>query len=592
MIRFVLAILLAAGVATTVGGPVRAQDLSPEETKTRLERLEKQNQELIQYLQQMQVAPTSPAPAGPQATPNAPVQPPAVSQDEVKKIVGDYIKEQDAAKKAADDAAKAQADEEGYKVGTVLNMNVNWSRGYPQGIVFETPNKDFTMHPGAWFQFDNVFFTQSSELLTPVGTKRPGNAQGVASGPLQGGIGDLEDGSYFRRLFPYIEGTMYENYEYRIILALSNDQYSTVGLDEVWGGVNNIPWIGTARLGHVKTPMGFEGDMTGSSRTMTFMERSSYSESIELSQNFVNGLWLSNNYLDQHATCTLAAFRSDYASSSGVFFGDGQYGLQGRLTALPIWEGEGRSWLHLGLSGGWRNGSNNSATNTFQLRARPELRDDDPAADPSGGQPVPNADDGRMVDTGAILAEQEWLMGLELCYVCGPFSVQAEYGFNWIDNATAVEAPTTSVFTPLAGGPHSFMFSGGYIQLAYTLTGENRAYDKRYGIIDRNYFGTQGPYNNAWFVRGDDGRYTFNWGAWEIAARYSYLNLNSGYGLSTIQGGVMNGYTLGLNWYLNANFKVQFDYVYDQRSALPPDSAAGPFPGSVQGFGVMFQVMF
>ena len=37
------------------------------------------------------------------------------------------------------------------------------------------------------------------------------------------------------------------------------------------------------------------------------------------------------------------------------------------------------------------------------------------------------------------------------------------------------------------------MFNGGYVQLAYTLTGENRAYDKRGGTLARYYFGNQGP---------------------------------------------------------------------------------------------------
>ena len=56
--------------------------------------------------------------------------------------------------------------------------------------------------------------------------------------------------------------------------------------------------------------MGLEGDMTASSRCMTFMERSSYSEAIELNQNFVTGLWLSNNYLDQRVTWEAAALPS------------------------------------------------------------------------------------------------------------------------------------------------------------------------------------------------------------------------------------------------------------------------------------------
>ena len=125
----------------------------------------------------------------------------------------------------------------------------------------------------------------------------------------------------------------------------------------MWVGSKGIPLIGTIRVGHVKNAMGLEGDMTASSRAMTFMERSSYSEAIELNQNFVTGLWLGNNYFDQRMTWTFVVFRPDLKSSTDAFFGDGQSGVQARFTGLPLYEDEGRHLLHLGVSGGWRNGT-------------------------------------------------------------------------------------------------------------------------------------------------------------------------------------------------------------------------------------------
>ena len=65
---------------------------------------------------------------------------------------------------------------------------------------------------------------------------------------------------------------------------------------------------------------------------------------------------------------------------------------------------------------------------------------------------------------------------------------------------------------------------------ANTLTGENRAYDKRGGTLAREYFGKPGPYENAWIVRDANGHLCWGRGAWEIAARYSYVDLNSGVG--------------------------------------------------------------
>jgi phosphate-selective porin OprO/OprP len=545
-----------------------AAQSSDDDLRARIERLEQQNQELMRALQH-----TS-APAGAAET-----APPA--KEEVQKIVADYLKDREDKKKGEEAAAKAKLADEGYRVGSNLSVDATWNKDGT--LLIYTPNKDFTMHPGFWAQWDNVFWQQSGLLRTPP-DGRPGAKQGVASGVSEGGIGNLQDGEFFRRIRPFLEGTLWENVEYRLILALENNQFQTSGLDEFWVGVNYIPVVGTVRFGHVKTPMGFEADMTASSRTMTFLERSSYSEAIELNENFVTGVWQSNNYLDQHATLTTAAFRQDFGSSTGAFFGDGQWGAQGRLTALPIYECEGRTWLHLGLSGGWRNGTANDATSsyrTFQLRARPELRDDVPA----GG--FTNGNSNRLIDTGVMTGQDQWITGLEFCYVRGPISLQAEWGWNWVDDVTGF-APNGFVLNPKLKTPQDYVFSGGYIQLAYTLTGEARGYDRKYGTLSRDYFGGNGPFTNAWLTRGENGRLNAGWGAWEIAARYSYVNLNDGTHLNRIQGGVYDGYSLGLNWYLNPNVKFNFDWVYDQRSSVP----IGAFPGYTQGFGSRVQISF
>jgi phosphate-selective porin OprO/OprP len=515
-----------------------------------------------------------------------PVSAHGLTEGTVQKLVTDYLEEKDQKDKADADAKQKQAEAEGYKVGSILGITGKFDQnGYPW---FSTPNKDFTMHIGSWVQYDNVWWTQTPALRAlPDG--RPGHAQGVASGVAAGGIGDLQDGTYFRRIRPFMEGTFWENYEYRLNLALENDQFSSEGLDEFWVAVNKVPLIGTIRVGHVKNASGFEADMTGSSRTMTFMERSSYSEAIELNQNFVTGIWFQNNYFDQRATYTATAFRVDNGQSSGDFFGDGQWGAQGRLTWLPIWQADGRCWLHLGISGGFRNGTNNIATSpfrTFQLRARPELRDDDPAGSPAGAQILPNADSTRMIDTASIAAHDDYLLGLEFCYVRGPFSVQAEYGWNWLDRAFGV-APTGLTLNPAIVPESDYVFNGGYIQLAYTLTGESRAYDRARGTLARPYF-NGGPFTPAWLVRDENGNLSAGWGAWEIAGRYSYVNLNDGTGLNRIQGGIMQGFTLGLNWYLNTNLTCMFDWVYDKRDDVPPRT----IEGFTSGFGARVQLSF
>ena len=230
--------------------------------------------------------------------------------------------------------------------------------------------------------------------------------------------------------------------------------------------------------------------------------------------------------------------------------------MQVRLTGLPLYEDEGRHLLHLGVSGGWRNGTANYATRPtpatrLSCRPGPNCGTTTPPVAGARSSRTPTATG--WSDTGVIASDSEYLMGLEALYIRGPFSFQAEYGWNWINNATGVVQNATSTgFVALPGGPQNYMFNGGYIQVAYTLTGENRAYDKRIGTLAREYFGKQGL-QNAWIVRDEDGSLCWGRGAWEVAARYSYVDLNSGIGPDRIQGGIMDGVTLGLNWYLNNN---------------------------------------
>ena len=159
MNRRTLAFLLAAGLAVVIGGPVRAQDPS---TEARIEKLERQNQDLMQTIMQMQSSHATSAPAANSA------QPAAVNQAEVKKVVDDTLKEQEAKKKADADAAKAKQADEGYKIGTDLKMTARWNNG----LFLETANKDFTMHIGGWIQYDNVFWDQSPLLQATQGCER------------------------------------------------------------------------------------------------------------------------------------------------------------------------------------------------------------------------------------------------------------------------------------------------------------------------------------------------------------------------------------------------------------------------------------
>ena len=93
---------------------------------------------------------------------------------------------------------------------------------------------------------------------------------------------------------------------------------------------------------------------------------------------------------------------------------------------------------------------------------------------------------------------------------------------------------------------------GGYIQLNHFLTGERRPYIRTQGlfgrVVPKDYVG--------WHERG--------WGAWEIAARYSYVDLNDG----DVRGGVPSDVSPGLNWHLRPHIRWMTNYVHAHRNGL------------------------
>lgn len=93
----------------------------------------------------------------------------------------------------------------------------------------------------------------------------------------------------------------------------------------------------------------------------------------------------------------------------------------------------------------------------------------------------------------------------------------------------------------LESGADPVNFSGFYVQSAYLLTGENHAWNYREGEFTQ--------------VRADSKK-----GAWEVAARYSYLNLNDFD--SGVLGGQKGQWTVGINYYASRNVKFMLNYSY------------------------------
>ncbi len=130
-----------------------------------------------------------------------------------------------------------------------------------------------------------------------------------------------------------------------------------------------------------------------------------------------------------------------------------------------------------------------------------------------------------LVDTQAISGVRRYTQyGLESAYTHARFSVQAEYMTVHLDRQ-----------------PHDLQLSGGYAQASLFLTADSRRYKTgRYVPVQPR---------QSW---GTGGR-----GAWEVALRYSTLDLND----QDVQGGELSNLTLALNLYATRQIRFSAEHV-------------------------------
>jgi phosphate-selective porin OprO/OprP len=108
----------------------------------------------------------------------------------------------------------------------------------------------------------------------------------------------------------------------------------------------------------------------------------------------------------------------------------------------------------------------------------------------------------------------------EFAAAFGPFTAQSEY---------------TRVALVRIGDRPQATFDGMYVSGSVFLTGEHRPY-----LIEEGEFDRVIPKSHS--------------GAWEVAARWSTMDLNDSSQGVGIKGGRGTNVTLGLNWHVNPNF--------------------------------------
>ena len=110
------------------------------------------------------------------------------------------------------------------------------------------------------------------------------------------------------------------------------------------------------------------------------------------------------------------------------------------------------------------------------------------------------------------------------------------------------------------GGGDVF-FHGSYVACGWFVTGEHRAYESTAGVFGR--VRVDRPFLIGPASRGRER----GWGAWELTARFSYLDF---FDPNTPRGGSgqligiqLPAATFGVNWYLADHLRILFNYTYD-----------------------------
>ncbi|HEY4365652.1 MAG TPA: porin [Steroidobacteraceae bacterium] len=355
---------------------------------------------------------------------------------------------------------------------------------------------------------------------------------------------DLSDGIYFRRARMGFEGNLSRDFDYRLMLELGGaGTEGPTRINDAW-----IAYSGFApfriQLGAFSPPANME-DGTGV-EDLLFMERASSSElsralagadgRIGLGVRGSGSRWMSSMTLTSRTVNDAEVFDSQLAAVGRFGF------LAATATDYNV---------HLGMSGTWvfqpadQGSSATGARYPIRFRDRPEIR----------------VDSTRLVDTNSIDADSAYAAGVEFGANWKNWYLQGENFWYGLQRREPSTLPDPS-------------FGGYYVQTSWIVTGESRRYNMANGSF-------QAPRPFVPFTSSG------GFGAWELAVRYSHLDLDFHEGLAgtaatpdSVRGGVQNIWTFGANWYVNPNVKVMFNYLRIDADRLNP---AGP--GNLTPFG-------
>jgi phosphate-selective porin OprO and OprP len=338
-------------------------------------------------------------------------------------------------------------------------------------------------------------------------------------------IPDTNDYFEFRRLRLAIDGSGYDNYDFRVQMTLEPESVgenppgvvTSPEVKDAYFSLNDIPLLGRFRIGNFFVPFGLE-QVTNDTNNV-FLERSIPTRGVFSADREV-GMALYNCSEDKSLTWSGGLFLDSISEGLKERIDDNQgYRLSGRITWLPYYDepSNGEYLLHTGLG----ILHTKDQDHEIRVRARPQIREGT-----------------RIIDSGVLAADNATVGNFESALVMGRFTVQSEMFLASIDRSNGTES-------------HA---SGAYIHTSYFLTGEHRVFE-RFGQHGAQFVRSV-PHTNFFLTKRGAG-----WGAWEAKARWSHLDLNN------LNAGQYNDFTFGMNWYWSDRVRMMFDWIHPITSA-------------------------
>ena len=323
---------------------------------------------------------------------------------------------------------------------------------------------------------------------------------------MTGFYGSLDNSLDLRRFQVFAQGTIDHHLRYSLSFNFGADAgFGDIFVEGRDRGLNIFGYrIGQFRVGSFQEPFSFERVM--SSYYTGFLERSLPVWTFAPGSNI--GYMVFDTTKNKRLSWAVGFFswgqtNEDNASNSVL-------SITSRVTWLPVYQDGGRKLLHIGGSFSTR-----SPNGDVQYRSRPEARFVD-----------------FLVDTGDFTASRIKLYGLEFVGVRGPLSLQSELIVSDVNGTEYGDVK----------------FWGGYVQVGWFLTGEQKSYDTGLGVFSR----VIPKEESHGLFRKHPG------GGLELTGRISNVDLNEG----GINGGKMVDYSFGVNWYISGTSAVKLNYIH------------------------------